>query len=207
MNSLIIHGCYDATTLKTLIDFGIKDFAFDLRGRSQNLIPFKDLNELLKFIKNDRAFLTFENDRIETIHSFLNLLSQHSMKFVLIFRDQQEAVFYSQVHAPFLWMFHPAGDWRSILKLENLKGIILPLKWQDQYQKLPDLWKLIDARNLDVYLHAENFEESLSLDLAEDLKFSLDLSPEIESGFRQVDQSKLRGMKIWRKLNENSARE
>ena len=57
-----------------------------------------------------------------------------------------------------------------------------------------------------MYLHAENFEESLDLDLDEDLKFSLDLSPEIESGFRQVDQSKLKGMKIWRKLNESSAR-
>ncbi len=206
MNSLIIHGCYDATTLKTLIDFGIKDFAFDLRGRSQNLISFKDLNELLKFVKNDRVFLTFENDKIETIHSFLNLLSQHSKKYLLIFRDHQETSFYAQIQNPFLWLFHPAGDWRGILALTNLKGIILPLKWQDQYQKLPDLWKLIDARNLDVYLHAESFEESLNLDLDENLKFSLDLSFEIESGFRQVDQSKLKGMKIWRKLNESSAR-
>ncbi|MCM2348491.1 MAG: hypothetical protein NDI69_00630 [Bacteriovoracaceae bacterium] len=200
MNTLIVHGCYDATTLNTLLDLGVKDFAFDLRGRSQNLIPFKTLSELLNHLNTSRVFLTFENDRQETIEAGLNLLKFWKGKLVLIFRDQQESSFYAGLKEPFFWMFHPAADYKSILQLENIQGILLPLKWQEQYQKLPDLWKIIDEKQMDVYLHAENFEEALNLNLDHDLKFSLDLGSEIESEYRKVDQAKLRGMKFGRKM-------
>lgn len=205
MNSLLINGCYDSQTLGTLKNFGINNFSFDLRGRSQNLIPFRELQSLLKKLSTERVFLTFENDRKETVQSFLNLLSSEPFAFTLIFRDKQEPSFYKDLNAPFYWMFHPDGNWSEILKCENLKGVLLPLKYQLLYHKLPELWNVIDSKNLDVFLHADTFEETLFMNLSEEFKLSIDLSSEVEKSFRNVDQEKLKTMKIWRLCNENSA--
>ncbi len=207
MNSLLIHGCYDSKTLDTLKNLGTKEIAFDLRGRSANLVPFKDLQKLLKLTTLERVFLTFENDRKETILSFLNLLKNEATQFNLIFRDHLAAEFYQEIALPFFWMFNPEGDWKGILSLPNVKGVILPLKWQNAYQSLPQFWELIDRKHLEVYLHAENCEEALSLNLQHDIKLSIDLTSEVESSYRSVDQEKLKKMKIWRRLNENITRQ
>jgi hypothetical protein len=205
MKSLLIHGCYDSKTLETLKTSGTKDFAFDLRGRSPNLIPFRDLSQLLKQLSGERIFLTFENDRLETVNSYLSLLKNESFTFTLIFRDYQDISFYHGLSAPFFWMYHPQGDWQSLLMLPKLKGILLPVKWQSHYQDLPGFWELIDRRNIEVFLHAESFAETAVLNLGEEINLSLDLTPEVEIGFRHVDQEKLKKMKIWGRLNENFA--
>lgn len=204
MKSLLIHGCYDSKTLETLKKSGATDFAFDLRGRSLNLIPFHELKNLLKDLKTSSVFLTFANDRADTIYSYLNLLKDCPFEFKLIFRDCQDVSFYKTMDAPFYWMFDPEGNWKEILNSSKIQGVLLPLKWQGHYQGLSGFWELIDARNLDVHLHAENFEETASIGQVDEVMLSLDLTVEIESGFRSVDQKKLRDMKIWRRLNANS---
>ena len=120
MNSLLIHGCYDSKTLDTLKNLGTKEIAFDLRGRSTNMVTFKDLKNLLKSTVLERVFLTFENDRKETILSFLNLLKDETVQINLIFRDHLAAEFYEEIPAPIFWMFNPEGDWKGILNLPNL---------------------------------------------------------------------------------------
>lgn len=207
MSSLLIHGCYDLKTLETLKDHGIKKIAFDLRPRSSSLVTFRDISKLLSQLTTEQVFLTFAEDKKETVLSYLNLLRNEPFTFTLIFRDAQSAEFYREVNLPFYWMFNPEGDWKNILKLSNAKGVLLPLKYQAIYQRLPDLWDLIDEQNLDVYLHADTFEETLFLNLGQEIKVSVDLTTEIESAYRSVDQEKLKKMKIWRRFNENSARQ
>ncbi len=207
MISFLIHGCYDSKTLDTLKNLGTNEIAFDLRVRSSNLVPFSELQKLLNSTTLQRVFLTFENDRKETILSYLDLLKNQPINFNLIFRDQLPTVYYQQFSTPFFWMFHPDGDWKGILRLTQLKGVILPVKWQATYQVLPELWDLIDKNNLEVYLHADNGEEALSLHLEKEMKLSLDLTSEVESSYRAVDQEKLKKMKIWRRLNENITRQ
>lgn len=205
MNSFLIHGCYDLHTLNTLKILGTKKLAFDLRGISPNLIVFKDLKLLLKSLSSEKIYLTFENDNQETILSFLNLLKDEHFEFNLIFRDSRPVEFYQKISTPFLWMFDPNADWKSILHLPFLKGVLLPLKLQQQFQRLPLLWESIDRRNIEVYLHANTFKEALELNLNEDVNISLDLSAEVEISYRKVDQDKLKKMHIWRRFNENSA--
>lgn len=207
MNSLLIHGCYDSKTLDTLKNLGTTELAFDLRGRSPNLVPFNELQKLLKLTTLKRIFLTFENDRKETILSYLDLLKNEAPHFNLIFRDHQAAEFYHAIGAPFFWMFNPEGDWKEILTLPNLSGLILPVKWQNAYQMLPQFWDMIDKKNLEVYLHADNCEEASSLNLQKDIKLSVDLTTEVEANYRCVDQEKLKKMKIWGRLNENTTRQ
>jgi hypothetical protein len=205
MNTLLIHGCYDSKTLKTLKDSGTREFAFDLRARSSQLIPYKDLKNLLKEITGERIFLSFQNDRHETVNSYLNLLKDEPFKFIPLFRDSQNAEFYKSISAPFFWMFNPEGDWNSILKLSQIRGILLPVKWQMIYQNLPSFWSLIDEKRLEVYLHVDNFEETAGLSMEDGVKLSIDLTSELEIEFRKIDQEKLKNMKIWRKIDENSA--
>jgi hypothetical protein len=206
MNSPLIHGCYDSKTLDTLRSIGVKEFSFDLRGRSTNLVTFKALLSILEKLTTEKIFLTFQDDRKEIISSFLNLLQDRPFTYTLVFRDHKEPEFYRDLGRPFYWFWNPEGDWKSILTLPNLQGIILPIKYQTHYQSLAPLWNLIDEHQLDVYLHAENFEEALFLRIDSDIKFSLDLTSEVETSYRSIDQDKLKGMKIWRKLDENSAR-
>lgn len=205
MKSLLIHGCYDSATLDTLKSKGIKEFSFDLRGRSPNLIPFRDLKVLLQKVPGDKIFLTFENDRKETILSFLNLLSDQPFNFTLIFRDAREASFYEELGKPFFWMFSPEGNWQKILEAQNIKGVLLPLKYQLHYQRLPDLWALIERKHLDVYLHADTFEETAFIKDDDEMNLSIDLGQEVEESFRKINQNKLNQMKIWRPFNENPA--
>lgn len=206
-NGLLIHGCYDLKTLETLKDHGIKKLSFDLRARSSNLITFKEITNHLSRLSTEQVFLTFADDKKDTVLSYLSLLRHTPFTFTLIFRDKQPVNFYHDVNQPFFWMFDPEGDWKSILALPNAKGVLLPLKYQSLYQRLPELWDLIEFQNLDVFLHAESFEETLFLNLGQEIKVSIDLSPEVEASYRSVDQEKLKKMKIWRRLNENSTRQ
>jgi len=197
MNSLLIHGVYDSQTLMTLKDKGVKLFSFDLRGKSLNLVTFSELQKILKSLSTEKIFLTFENDKKETIDSYLNLLKDTGLSFILIFRDHLDVSYYKQIETSFYWMFHPEGDWKSILSLKNCKGILLPLKFQSEYQNKPELWHLIEKKELDVYLHAETFEETIFITNSQDVNLSVDLSSEVEQSYRKVDQTKLTNLKIW----------
>lgn len=207
MSSLLIHGCYDLKTLETLKEHGIHKIAFDLRPRSSSLVTFRDLSKILSHLSTEQLFLTFADDKKETVLSYVSLLRNEPFTFTLIFRDAQPVNFYREVNLPFYWMFDPAGDWKNILSLPNAKGVLLPLKYQSLYQRLPELWNLVEEENLDVFLHAETFEETLFLNLGQEIKVSIDLTAEVEAAYRSVDQEKLKKMKIWRRFNENSARQ
>jgi hypothetical protein len=196
--NLLIHGAYDKETVHTLYELGVQKLAFDLRGRSSNLIPYRDLITILKEVKGKDVFLSFENDRDSTVLSFLNLLQKEPFNFILFFRDQQSPDFYYKINHSFYWMFHPAADWKAILTLPTLKGIVLPLVYEDFYQQSSELWSIIDHRNLEVYLHASSFQEAEFLKDKKDINLSLDLTREVEKGFRKINQDFLKQQKIWR---------
>lgn len=205
MNKLLVSGVYDAHTLKTLMDLGTKAVAFDLRGRSPNLIPFSQLKTILTKSQNFEASLLFENDRPSTIFSFLNLLKEVSTPLVLQFRDQQNAAYYQQFDLPFTWMFHPDAAWREILPLNKLKGLLLPIKFQSFYQNSAEFWDLINYYQIEVYLHAESIEESELTLGAEGINLSFDLTGELENGFRSIDQDRLKKLKVWSFVHEDLA--
>lgn len=207
MTSLLINGVYDLATFEILVKQNVKEFSFDLRGRSSNLITFSELQKILLKISDEKIFLTFENDKKETVLSFLNLLGKTSEKVSLVFRDANPSSYYEELKAPFYWMFNPEGDWRSILSLENCRGVLLPVRLQNHYRNLPELWNLFDEKNLDVYLHAETFEQTAFMKLGDEIKLSLDLSPEVEISYRMIDHQKLKSMRFWRNFNETTARQ
>lgn len=201
MNTLV-HGCYDRATLATLRELGLTQFGFDLRATSPNLVPFAELRALIATLRPERLILTFQNDRESTVLSFLDLLKAEAPQLLPEFRDRRDVSFYHSLHTPFLWMFHPDGDWRNILMLPNCKGVLLPLAWRSHYEREPWLWSLIEERGLEVYLHADTFAEATTLSELKDVSLSLDLTNEVESSYRRVDQERLKQMQLWRKLNE-----
>ena len=160
MKGLLVHGCYDQATFRTLEALGVENFAFDLRARSTHLVTFKVLNEILSVSKNSRAVLMFSDDSKETILSSVDLLKHTGKSFLLEFRDKRSAEFYESLGLPFLWYFTPEGDWKNILSSSHCKGIILPLSHQSLYHDLPHLWTILEERELPIYLHAETFEEA-----------------------------------------------
>jgi hypothetical protein len=199
----LIHGCYNKTTLTTLRSLGFDYFGYDLRALSPNLIPFNELKNLLQEFRPDEVVLTFENERESTVLSFLDLLKDLGARILPEFRDNREVSWYHILDRPFLWMFHPDGDWRNILQLSQLRGVLLPLTWRKFYENENFLWRLIEERNLQVYLHADTFAQAGLLDQFTDLNLSLDLTREVETSYRNVDQDLLARMQLWRKLNEN----
>jgi hypothetical protein len=205
MTTLLIHGCYDLATLRTLKEKRINEFSFDLRGRSPNLIPLKELQDLLKHLTTEKLFLEFENDKYETIVSYLDLLKNESFEFTLLFRDSMSAEFYGKFKKPFYWMFSPESDWKNILSLNEARGVLLPLNFQVLYGKMPELWDFLESKKLNVYLHASRFEECLFMNLEQEFKLSIDLTSEVEFEYRKVDQDKLKNLQFWRAINENSS--
>lgn len=203
MKLLLVNGIYDETTLTTLKDLGVKIFGFDLRGNSLNLVSFSKLNSWLGSLTDQRVLLEFENDKDTTVLSFLNLLEHHKQNFCLVFRDARPLEYYEKINKDCFWMFDPNADWRSMLELSCLKGIFLPLKWQAYYQSIPKLWEIVENRKLEIFLHADHFSQLDQLSTFENINISVDLSHEVESSYRNVDQQRLRKMKIWRGKNES----
>ena len=205
MKLLLVNGIYDDITLKTLNHLGVDVYGFDLRARSSNLIPYSRLNACLEQIKDSRVILNFENDLSATVLSFLNLLQPHKREFDLLFRDHQPANYYEDLNKPFHWMFHPEGDWYSILQLRNLKGLFLPLKWQMHYQNIPKLWEMIENRKLEIFIHADSFSEIGKMSTLDQVTLSVDLGFEVENSYRSIDQERLKKMRIWKGKNESIA--
>ena len=201
---LVIHGVYDAQTLKTLRQLGVDRLGFDLRGRHTNLIPFHVLKSFIPTLKNEKNYLIFENDKAETLLSFLNLLGDEKDKFEIQFRDVQPFTYYASIDHPFSWFYHPDGDWESILSLPKMKSIVLPVRYKEHYQHLSKLWSLIGARNIQVILHVDSFSEVELYVHEKNLTLSVDLGKEVELGFRQIDQTRLSNLRIWR-MNYESA--
>jgi len=199
---LLIHGVFDANTLKTLQSLHVPQLGFDLRGKSLNLIPFHVLKSLIPSLKNQKTYLTFENDKAATVISFLSLLGEEKNKFELEFRDTQHVSYYASIHHPFTWFFNSEGDWENILTLPHLKALVLPVKFKEIYQNLPKLWHMIQARNLQVILHVESFSDLELYVQEKDLTLSVDLGKEMEIGFRQIDQFRLMNLSIWRTTYE-----
>lgn len=207
MKGLLVHGCYDQATFRTLEALGVENFAFDLRARSSHLVTFKSLNEILTGSKISRAVLMFSDDSKETILSSIDLLKGSGKSFLLEFRDKRSAEFYESIGLPYFWYFSPDAEWKKILSSPKCEGIILPLNHQSLYHNLPHLWTILEERNLPIYLHAQTFEEASFFEDKDDILASLDLSDEVQISYRNVDQLRLRTMKLWRKLNESPARQ
>lgn len=205
MKGLLVHGCYDQATLRTLENSGVEAFAFDLRSRSTNLVPYKVLRELLTQMKSEEAVLVFGDDTRETILSFLDLLKDSQKTFLLEFRDRKSADFYQSLNRPFIWYFTPDADWMKILSLPNCEGVVLPLKHQELYHSLPHLWTLIEQNHLRLWLHAETFAEADFFSGKENIQASIDLTREVEVSYRSIDQSLLKNFKLWRKSHESAA--
>lgn len=202
---LFIHGIYDAQTLKTLGQLNVKKLGLDLRGKSLNLIPFHTLKSFIPMLTDQEVHLIFENDKPATVNSFLSLLGTDQTRFVLQFRDTQEAAYYNSFAHPFSWFFHPDGDWENILRSPLLQTLILPVKFKQDYQSLPKLWHMIQERLLPVVLHVESFTD-LNLYVHEkNLTLSVDLGRDMECSFRKIDQSRLSSLSIWRKNHETLA--
>jgi hypothetical protein len=202
---LLIHGVFDALTLKNLQKLNCKRIGFDLRGQSLNLVPFHVLKSLIPLFKDHKNYLIFENDRLDTIESFLSLLGDHKQKFELEFRDAREAGYYSSLKHPFSWFFHPQGDWKNILLSPYLTTLILPIRLQSTYYNLPHFWEIIRMRNLQVVLHVESFSELEFYLQEKNLTMSVDLGKELEICFRQIDQSRLANLGFWRMKNETAS--
>lgn len=196
---LLIHGVFDAATLKTLQSLNVSRIGFDLRGKSVNLIPFHVLKSLIPAFRIHQASLMFENDKAATVNSFLALLGDDKDKFELEFRDTQHVSYYANFNHAFNWVFNPEGDWENILTLPHLKSLILPVKYQEIYQYLPKLWEMIEYRKLPVVLHVDSFSDLELYVHEKNLTLSVDLGKEMEIGFRQIDQFRLMSLDIWRK--------
>jgi hypothetical protein len=196
MKNLLFQGIYDKKTFSNLRNLGIHEFAFDLRPQSPNFMTISGAKGILDVAHSDHFFLIFSKESHETIQSYKNLLKNYPFKFTTVIREHSRLSDLSRLN-DFYWMFNPVSEWREIFQLNHLKGVFLPIDFQDFYAHESDVWKIIEARNLDVYLHANNFEQSLGLKVDHDLKLSIDLTKEVEMSYRNVDLDKLNRMKIW----------
>lgn len=204
MKSLLVHGCYDQQTFQTLNSLGVRQFGFDLRPRSSQLIRMEDLKLILNGLITEEVVLIFENDLPATIFSVLDLLKEFPHKFILEFRDALGSEIYRQIDHDFYWVFQPDVDWKSILSLPRAKGVLLPTGLQEHYQR-SELWRFFDEKNLRIILQTKGLEEASVLALTPGVELGVDLDAEWESEYRKVDQERLRKNKLWSYLNEGSA--
>jgi len=167
-----------------------------MRPQSPNLVTFGELKKILSGRVLERAILVFENEKLSTIVSAVDLLRDSGTRLELEFRDSQSSQYYELTKLPFFWVWRPEGDWRNILELSNLKGIILPTKSRSSLMDA-EFWDLLQKKSVEVYIHADSLAEAEALALDPELSLSLDLSRDIETSYRKVDLEKLRNHKLW----------
>ena len=201
MDRLIVNGCYQRQDFEHLKASGVVEFGFDLRSRSENLVIFSELQAIQHSITTEISYLIFQNDRPETVRSFLDLFKKSSKQ--LIFTDQLNANYYDSFATPFYWTFHPLADWRNIFESTYLRGVIFPMKYREDLQGLPFLWESIDKRQLEVFLSPETRDE-LDQIMHTSSFISLDLNRHWHSSYRHLDLDSLSALKLRRK-NEITA--
>lgn len=196
MKSLLVHGCYDSETFRLLESFGVRAFGFDLRPSSPNLVTFGELKKILKGRALERVLLLFANEKLSTVESAIDLLKDSGVHIELEFRDSQSSQYYALTGHPFFWFWRPEGDWRNILELSNLKGVILSTN--DRSSLLNgEFWEQLQGKSLEVYIHTETLSEAEALIGDPELSLSVDLTSEVETSYRRVDLEKLRNYKLW----------
>lgn len=198
MNQLLINGCFDRATFQMLKSLGVKRIGFDFRPRSTSLITFDEINFILSQSSDETFFLIFEDEREEIIKSTLDLLKAHQKSFILQLRDRRSLKFYQQLQAPVFWMFNPDCEWKEILNLDNVKGVILPYELSSFFQVKPELWEIIEYRNLEVILHAKTAADISLLSSQDDVLLSFDLENQFMKSYRNVNHIRLKETLIGR---------
>ncbi|MGE3608159.1 MAG: hypothetical protein AB7I27_01130 [Bacteriovoracaceae bacterium] len=198
MRQLLINGCYNQQTFHLLKELGVSCLGLDLRPRSPNLVTFSEMNQIISQERSAKLFLIFENEKLEIIKSSLDLLKHAQVDFILQMRDQKSSDYYHQLPGMIYWMFHPVADWKNILLLNNVKGVILPYKMRDDIQVMPELWNIIEARSLEVVLHVDSIIDLYQLMEQEEISISFDLGEEFQLGYRQMNLDKIKKLQIWR---------
>ena len=189
MGTLVLNGIYDLDLLRTLKTPTMK-WGADLRGKSSQLVTFKDLKTVAHELQEENEMmLILEDESPETVFSFIDLIKKENFKvpWLLQFRDIRPASFYQQFQFPFSWRFNPEGDWREIISLPHLQNILLPVEFADHLTE--DFWAVVDQRNLQIYLHFNHFEEFFRFkNLNKDLSLSIDLTSEVELSYRKPNK-------------------
>ena len=201
MDRLIVNGCYERQAFEHLRALGVVEFGFDLRGLSENLVIFSELQAIQASITVEKSYLIFENDRPQTILSFLDLFKKIPQQ--LIFTDQLQSSYYDSFRTPFYWTFHPFADWRNVLESSYLRGVILPMKFKKELQEFPFLWEQLEKRSLEVILGPETRDEFSQIMQTRSF-VSLDLNRNWHLGYRKLDFSALSAIGHRRK-NETTA--
>ena len=116
MKNLLLQGIYDKKTFLHLKNLGIKDFSFDLRPESPNLMTFSEAKNILSLATTEHFFLVFSKENSNTIRSYKNLLNCNPQNLTTIIRDHFQLSELSQLD-DFYWMFHPVSSWKDILRL------------------------------------------------------------------------------------------
>jgi hypothetical protein len=196
MKSLLVHGCYDLETFRILKAIGVRNFGFDMRPLSPNLVTFSELKKILNEKGIERGTLVFENEKLSTIASSVDILKEFGASLDLEFRDSQSSQYYSLTGLPFSWVWRPEGDWRNILELPNLNGIILPTRSRSTLLNV-EFWETLQQKEIEVFIHADSFGEAQKLAQDPELCLSLDLGAEFETSYRKIDHNKLRNHKLW----------
>ncbi len=204
MKNLLLNGCYDLRSVQFFYELGIRKFSFDLRPKSLNLIPFSELQKILKKFSEIEVTVIFQNESASIIEAFVDLLRKERSVFFLQSRRNDDLDFYQNLSEPWFWMYDPSARMEEIFHLRGLKGVILPLKFRSHYAHHPKLWEYIERLNLQVKLHGESFCEIQNLDITADLELSVDLDPSYELHYRELDFQKIKKLDLWRSLAEGS---
>lgn len=204
--SFYINGVFDSKTLETLKSIGIQNIGLDLRPLSPNLITYSEFQVILPKVKDLRTSLIFENDKLSTINSFLDMAGDQKSDLMLQFRDHRAVDFYREVNHPFEWMFHPETDWREMFKVEHFQSVLLPLEWRDYYQNKPSFWHQIEERKIQVHIYVSSLQEAASIDVIENLSLAIDLGFDFIDSYRKINQDKLSKLKLQDRRNETLAR-
>ncbi len=207
MSSLILNGIYDLNLIKALQAPGVL-WGMDFRAQSLQFLPFHQFQNFVKSISPlDEVVITFADEKIETIHSFINLFENENIKakWSLCFRDSKEVSYYQQINSSFSWFFSEQSDWKEMMGLPKLNRIIIPISVATHLPS--EFWDLADGRGLEVVLHFNSFQELFSFkNINRDVCISVDLTSEVEHSYRRPNllliQTYLRALDDRKKLGE-----
>lgn len=133
MGRIRIDGVYDLRTLHSLQNIEIKDLGFDFRPLSFNFLQQYKFMDFVEDLKQSQTlnelklychFCDESNDVIQKIkNDYLELYPKDQL--MLEFSDFREASFYRNLEHDFIWHYKAEFGVLDILKVPNLRGIVL----------------------------------------------------------------------------------
>lgn len=194
--NLLLKGITKASSVETTQNIPVAGYAFDLRPRSFNFTPIKNIQNILEQCPIASFDLIFENENPSIVAEILNKFKDAAVRPSLEFCGAVDFSVLDRLQKTYSWRYHEEVSISKIKAAENLKKIILTHDILEKYLESGELFGFLQLFNDDDFsdlqfellLDWDSFVIESVLDISGFDFISFELNSKVEISYQNPDE-------------------